>query len=72
MNEIVLETKMLNKSYGAVKAVKDFTIRLDSNKIYGLLGRNGAGKTTFLNLITSRIFADNGEIKLFGQNAVEN
>ena len=72
MNEMILETTMLNKSYGAVKAVKDFTVKFDSNKIYGLLGRNGAGKTTFLNLITSRIFADSGEIKLFGQNAVEN
>lgn len=72
MGEIILETKMLNKSYRTVKAVKDFSIRLDSNKIYGLLGRNGAGKTTFLNLITSRIFADSGEIKLFGLNAVEN
>lgn len=71
MCDIVLETKMLTKSYGSVKALKDFTVRLDINKIYGLLGRNGAGKTTFLNLISSRIFADSGEIKLFGQNAVE-
>jgi ABC-2 type transport system ATP-binding protein len=63
---------MLNKSYGSVKALKDFNVKLEGNKIYGLLGRNGAGKTTFLNLITSRIFADNGDIKVFGQNAVEN
>lgn len=47
-------------------------MRLEKNKIYGLLGRNGAGKTTFLNLITSRIFADKGEVRLFGQDAVEN
>lgn len=72
MSDIVLETKSLTKSYGAVMAIKEFTVKLDSNKIYGLLGRNGAGKTTFLNLITSRIFADSGEIKLFGQDAVEN
>lgn len=72
MNDIVLETKGLSKSYGSVKAVNDFTVSLNINKIYGLLGRNGAGKTTFLNLISSRIFADSGEIRLFGQNAVEN
>jgi ABC-2 type transport system ATP-binding protein len=72
MNDIILETNMLNKSYGSVKALRDFNVKLEGNKIYGLLGRNGAGKTTFLNLITSRIFADNGDIKLFGQNAVEN
>ncbi len=71
MSEFVLETKALNKSYNDVKAVKDFTVGLESNKIYGLLGRNGAGKTTFLNIISSRIFADSGEVRLFGQNAVE-
>ena len=37
-----------------------------------MLGRNGAGKTTFLDLITSRIFADSGDIRIFGQNVVEN
>jgi ABC-2 type transport system ATP-binding protein len=72
MADTVLETIGLTKSYGALKAVNNFSIKLDSNKIYGLLGRNGAGKTTFLDLIASRIFADRGEIKLFGQNAVEN
>jgi ABC-2 type transport system ATP-binding protein len=72
MADIVLETIGLTKSYGSLKAVNNFTIKLDSNKIYGLLGRNGAGKTTLLDLITSRIFADSGDIKIFGQNAVEN
>ena len=72
MREIVLETNKLTKSYGSVKAVKDLSIRLDDGKIYGLLGRNGAGKTTFLNLITSRIFADSGEARLYGQTVVEN
>ncbi|HEX2947586.1 MAG TPA: ABC transporter ATP-binding protein [Clostridia bacterium] len=72
MSEFILETKMLNKSYGDVKAVRDFSVGLESNKIYGLLGRNGAGKTTFLNIIASRIFADSGEVSFFGQNAIEN
>ncbi len=72
MGEVVLETKNLSKNYGAVRALKDFSVRLEGNKIYGLLGRNGAGKTTFLNLISSRIFADRGDVTLFGQNAVEN
>jgi ABC-2 type transport system ATP-binding protein len=72
MADTVLETIGLTKSYGSLKAVNNFTIKLESNKIYGLLGRNGAGKTTFLDTISSRIFADSGEVKLFGQNAVEN
>lgn len=72
MSELILETIDLNKSYGSVKALKNFSVKLEKNKIYGLLGRNGAGKTTFLNLISSRIFADSGEILMYGQNAVEN
>lgn len=72
MSDTILETKNLTKSYRATHALKDFSISLESNRIYGLLGRNGAGKTTFLNLITSRIFADNGEITVFSQNVVEN
>ncbi len=72
MADTVLETVGLTKSYGSLKAVNNFTINLESNKIYGLLGRNGAGKTTFLDLITSRIFADSGDIRILGQNAVEN
>lgn len=72
MNDIVIKTTGLAKRYRQSKALDDFSISLESNKIYGLLGRNGAGKTTFLNLLTSRIFANSGNIEIFGKNAVEN
>lgn len=72
MGNLLLETNKLNKSFGSVRAVCDFTVKLEAGKIYGLLGRNGAGKTTFLNLITSRAFATSGEIKINGNDAVEN
>jgi ABC-2 type transport system ATP-binding protein len=72
MNDILLETNQLTKTYKDVTALKNFTIKLESNKIYGLLGRNGAGKTTLLDIITSRIFADSGNVRITGQNAVEN
>lgn len=42
----VVEVKGLTKSYGEVKAVDNVSFRLEEGKIYGLLGRNGAGKTT--------------------------
>ncbi|MDR3644171.1 MAG: ABC transporter ATP-binding protein [Clostridia bacterium] len=72
MGDMVLETRGLCKSYRDTQALSDFTVSLEGNRIYGLLGRNGAGKTTLLNLITSRIFASAGEIRAFGQPAVEN
>jgi ABC-2 type transport system ATP-binding protein len=72
MSELILEAKGLNKYYGSQKALDNFSVRFEKNKIYGLLGRNGAGKTTFLNIITSRIFANSGTVTAFGQNVVEN
>jgi ABC-2 type transport system ATP-binding protein len=43
MNEVV-EIKGLTKSYGKVTVIQDLSFSLEQNKIYGLLGRNGAGK----------------------------
>lgn len=72
MAETILQADKLCKHYGRVYALSDFTVFLEPNRIYGLLGRNGAGKTTFLNIISSRIFADAGTVTAFGENAVEN
>lgn len=71
-DNILLETRSLTKRYGKVTALNNFSVALESNKIYGLLGRNGAGKTTLLDIITSRRFADAGDVRLFGQDAKEN
>jgi ABC-2 type transport system ATP-binding protein len=72
MADIILETKDLTKHYGLVTALDSFSVGIEKNKIYGLLGRNGAGKTTFLNIIACHIFADKGEVRMFGQDVVEN
>lgn len=72
MGNAILQTNALSKTYGNTQALSDFSIALEPNKIYGLLGRNGAGKTTFLNIITSRIFADAGTVTAFGEEALEN
>lgn len=67
-----LEVENLNKEFHAVKAVDSLSIKLEENKIYGLLGRNGAGKTTFLKLIASQYVKDSGSIKAFGEETFEN
>lgn len=50
----------LAKSYGSKKVLKDVDFVFEEGKIYGLLGRNGAGKTTFFNCINSDIDVDSG------------
>lgn len=42
----IIETKNLTKQYGSQKSVADLNIHVKRGRIYGLLGRNGAGKTT--------------------------
>jgi ABC-2 type transport system ATP-binding protein len=68
----VVELNRLVKSYGDVKAVNNVSFSLDKEKIYGLLGRNGAGKTTIMHMITAQLFATSGELKVFGENPYEN
>ncbi|MBN2238919.1 MAG: ABC transporter ATP-binding protein [Dehalococcoidales bacterium] len=55
-----------------MRALQDVSVLLETDKIYGLLGRNGAGKTTLINIITNQIFADTGEVLVDGEPAEEN
>ncbi|MGD6815647.1 ABC transporter ATP-binding protein [Metabacillus sp. 84] len=68
----ILEVNGLTKTYGDTAAVKNISFSLEPNKIYGLLGRNGAGKTTIMNMITARLFPSEGDIKVFGEAPFEN
>ena len=68
-----LEIHDLEKKYGEKEVLKDITFTFESGKIYGLLGRNGAGKTTFFNALNSDIPIDNGRFYLedeFGKNVL--
>jgi ABC-2 type transport system ATP-binding protein len=68
----VIAVNRLTKSFEDVTAVNDVSFRLDAGKIYGLLGRNGAGKTTILQLITAQLFPTHGDIEVFGEHPYEN
>lgn len=59
-----LEIKNLHKSYGNKEVLKDINFTFEEGKIYGLLGRNGAGKTTFFNALNEDIKIDSGEFLL--------
>lgn len=68
----MIDIKDLNKSYGRLKVLKDINLELEEEKIYGLLGRNGVGKTTLLNIIGNKIRKDSGQVKAFGEEVFEN
>jgi ABC-type branched-subunit amino acid transport system ATPase component len=62
MAEAVLDVRDLKKSFGGVVAVNGVSIRLEPGHIYGLIGPNGSGKTTFFNCITGLDRPDAGRV----------
>jgi len=56
----------LTKKYGKNTIIEKINLKIDYGQIYCLLGRNGVGKTTLINLILDLTELDNGNIKLFG------
>ncbi len=68
----VIEVTGLTKRYGDTVAVDDVSFALEKNTIYGLLGRNGAGKTTIMSILTAQNFATSGDVRVFGEDPYEN
>ena len=65
---IVLETKNLNKRFGALEVAGDINFRLGRGARHALIGPNGAGKTTFVNLLTGRLAPSSGRVFLNGND----
>ncbi|MBO7097079.1 MAG: ABC transporter ATP-binding protein [Alphaproteobacteria bacterium] len=72
MQDIAIETRHLNKIYGTIHAVKDFTFKATKGEIIALLGPNGAGKSTLMNMITGFLSPTSGQILIYGQNIEQN
>lgn len=64
----VLTVENLSKSYGNKKAVSDLCFEIEQGEIFGLLGANGAGKSTTIECILGTKKADSGQVRLFGKD----
>lgn len=67
----MLEVSNLSKSFGNVEALKDLNFKAEDGKIFGIIGRNGAGKSTTFRLILKIIEPTNGEILYNGEKINE-
>lgn len=67
MENIILQTRNIVKSYRHFKALDDISITLKAGHIYGFIGENGAGKTTLMRILTGLSFQTNGTYSLFGK-----
>jgi bacitracin transport system ATP-binding protein len=68
MDNLMIETRQLIKIYGEQTAVNKVNLHVQKGRIYGLLGRNGAGKTTIMKMILGLTSITSGEAFVFGQN----
>ena len=64
----VLEARGIRRSFGANVAVADASISVRKAEVMGLVGDNGAGKSTFLKILSGAIAADAGQISIDGQD----
>lgn len=68
----MLSVYNLNKKYGSNIVLDNINFEIESGKIYGLLGRNGVGKTTLLKIMSNQIISYTGEVKLDSEIIKEN
>ncbi|WP_104179513.1 ABC transporter ATP-binding protein [Arthrobacter sp. B0490] len=68
----VIEVRHLTKRYKDVLALDDVTFDIQRDAIYGFLGRNGAGKTTAMSILTAQNLPTSGQVRVFGEDPYEN
>ena len=71
LTETILKATNITKKYGKHKALDKVTIEIKRGMIYGLIGENGAGKSTFMRTIMGLITIDEGNIELFGESGAK-
>ena len=68
----MIEVEFLTRHYGKTTAVEDVTFRIGDNEIVGLLGHNGAGKTTIMRMLSGYLEPSAGSIVINGANMASN
>ncbi|MGI5888165.1 MAG: sugar ABC transporter ATP-binding protein [Oscillospiraceae bacterium] len=66
-NEVLLKSKMINKSFGPTHAVADYNFEIRRGEVRGLIGENGSGKSTFTSIVAGVQQPDSGEMELLGK-----
>lgn len=71
MNNEIIKTTKLCKSYGKTQALRDISISIAEGSITGLVGRNGSGKTTLLKILSGLLDKTSGEVLVFGHEPMD-
>lgn len=68
----IIQIKGLTKSYGELIAVNDLSLTVKEGEMFGLVGPDGAGKTTTIKILCGLLNPDDGQVNLFGKNILNN
>ncbi|MBN8579769.1 MAG: ABC transporter ATP-binding protein [Anaerolineae bacterium] len=71
MNDYLVNAKNLKKSFGSTPALEDISLHVKKGEIYGLVGSDGAGKTTTMRLLVGALLPDAGEIHVCGYDVLK-
>ncbi len=66
MNDAVIETRGLRKTFGSTVALDDLSLRVEQGQVHGFLGPNGSGKSTTLRVLLGLLRKDAGEVTMLG------
>ncbi len=66
--KMILESQELKKSFGGVMAINHLSLSVEKGTVFGIIGPNGSGKTTFFNLVTGVYTPDGGSVVFNGKN----
>lgn len=66
-----VEIQHISKSYSQLKALSDISLAIDPGELFGLIGPDGAGKTSLFRILTTLLIPDGGEAKVMGLDVVK-
>lgn len=69
---MLLKADKITKSYAGVRALRDASFELEPGEVHALVGENGAGKSTFIKIVTGAVTPDSGELTVNGEPVREN
>jgi ABC-2 type transport system ATP-binding protein len=70
MSDLLINAKNLHKSFGSLRAVDGVSLHIPAGEIYGLVGADGAGKTTTMRLLVGALLPDEGEVTICGYDVI--
>lgn len=68
----MIEVKQVTKCFDTIKALDDITAKIEEGHVFGLIGTNGAGKSTFMRILSGVLKPDSGEVWIDGENVYDN